>query len=220
MPAAPRCAPVVDSQRDDKIPRLRDVQDIVDLILDDPFRRAVIEAARSLGLRDGAIGAGFVRQPVWDHLHGYQPSEKFADIDVLYFNALDTSPLADLRFEKELAQRLPGVPWSVKNQARMHLRNGEHPYRDTEDAIAHWLERSTAVAVALPSRAPKPLLAPYGVDDLLNLILAPTPSGTQRAQAYRDRLREKRMHVRWPKITVFDADGSRIDAERLQREFE
>src|SRR5262245_9696761 len=198
----------------------RDGCDIADFILDDPFRRAVIDAARSLGLRDGAIGAGFVRQPVWDQLHGYQPSEKFADIDVLYFNAMDTSPLADLRFERELAQRLPGVPWSVKNEARMHLRNGEPPYRDTEDAIAHWLERSAAVAVALPSRSPKPLLAPYGLDDLLNLIVAPTPSGALRAQAYRDRLREKRMHVRWPKITVFDADGSRIDSERLRREFE
>jgi len=198
----------------------RSAEDVYDFILDDPFRRRVIEAARGLGLLDGAIGAGFVRQPVWDHLHGYQPSEKFADIDVLYFDASDITPVRDLQLEQELARRLAGVPWSVKNQARMHLRNGEPPYRNTKDAIAHWLERSAAVAVALEARAPEPLLTPYGLDDLLNLVVAPTPSGAHRAQAYRHRLREKRMHLRWPRITVFDADGSEIHAERLKREFE
>jgi uncharacterized protein len=193
----------------------RDSRDVVDFILDDPFRRAVIDAARSLGLRDGAIGAGFVRQPVWDHLHGYQPSEKFADIDVLYFNALDTSPLADLRFERELAQRLPGVPWEVRNQARMHLRNDDAPYRDTEDAIVHWLETPTAVAIRLGRNAEDKVIAPFGVADLLDMLVKPTPAGVRRGEAYRQRLRDKGWHLRWPKARLFDIDGTLIDPTKL-----
>ncbi|MFM9842919.1 MAG: nucleotidyltransferase family protein [Dongiaceae bacterium] len=200
--------------------RPRDAQDVYDFILDDPFRRLVVEAAKLLGLPDGAIGAGFVRQPIWDHLHSYEPSEKFSDIDVLYYDSADITPESELRLEQELACRMPGVPWSVKNQARMHLRNAEPPYRDTEDAIAHWLERSAATAVAISPRSPKPLLTPFGLADLLNMIVYPTPSGARRVQAYRGRLRRKRMHVRWPKVRMFDVDGTEIGAARLRAEFE
>jgi uncharacterized protein len=220
MPAARRCGPVANAPRSSGGARLRGAQDVYDFILDDPFRRNVFEAARSLGLPDGAIGAGFVRQPVWDYLHGYQPAEKFADIDVLYFDASDTTPESELRLEQELARRLSGVPWSVKNQARMHLRNGEPPYRDTEDAIAHWLETPTAIAMPLSRRRHTDLIAPFGVGDLLDMLVGATPAGVRRGDAYRTRLREKRWHLRWPKVRMFDVDGTEIDAERLRREFE
>ena len=220
MPAAPPCAQVADKPQPGTTARLRDTQDVYDFVLDDPFRRSVIQAARSVGLPDGAIGAGFVRQPIWDHLHRYQPTEKFADIDVLYFDPSDITAESELRVEQELARRLPGVPWSVKNQARMHLRNGDPPYRDTTDAIMHWLETPTAIAIRLVRSDSTKLIAPFGTEDLFNMQLRPTPAGIRRAQSYRDRLREKGWHRRWPKIRMFDVDGTEIDAARLLADFE
>jgi hypothetical protein len=220
MPAAPPCARVADKPQPNSALRLRDAQDVFDFIVDDPFRRSVIEAARSLGLPDGAIGAGFVRQPIWDQLHGYQATDKFADIDVLYFDPSDLTPESELRQEQELARRLPGVPWSVKNQARMHLRNGELPYRDTADATAHWLETPTAIAIRLVMRDGVKLIAPFGTDDLVKMCIRPTPAGIRRAESYRGRLREKGWHQRWPKTRMFDVDGTEIDAARLRAEFE
>jgi len=220
MPAALPCAQVADAPRISGGVRLRDAQDVYEFVLDDPFRRSVIETARSIGLPDGAIGAGFVRQPVWDYLHDFPPNETFADIDVLYFDASDLTPESELRLEQELAHRLPGVPWEVTNQARMHLKNGDPAYRDTEDAIAHWLETPTAVAMRLIARSAGSLIAPFGIDDLLAIQIKATPAGIRRREAYRNRLRQKDWHLRWPSVRMFDVDGTEIDAARLRREFE
>ena len=220
MPAAPPCARVTDKSQHAFGASLRDAQDVCDFILDNAFQRSVIEAARSIGLPDGAIGAGFVRQPIWDHLHGYQPTDKFADIDVLYFDPSDPTPESELRIEQELGRRMPGVPWEVTNQARMHISNGDPAYRDTEDAIMHWLETPTALAVRLAPRAAGGLIAPFGLEDMFAIQIKPTPAGVRRSDAYRKRLRQKDWHQRWPKIRMFDVDGTEIDAARLRAEFE
>lgn len=220
MPAAPPCAQVADKLQPVSAARLRDAQDVYDFILDDPFRRSVLAAARSVGLPDGAIGAGFVRQPIWDHLHDYQATDKFADIDVLYFDPSDLTPEIELRIEQELGRRMPGVPWEVTNQARMHISNGDPAYGDTEDAIAHWLETPTALAVRLAPRTSGGLIAPFGVGDLFAIQIKPTPAGVRRSDAYRKRLRQKDWHQRWPKVRMYDVDGTEIVAEELRAKFE
>jgi hypothetical protein len=220
MPAARPCARVADTPRPVGAARLRAAKDIYDFILDDPFRRRVINAARSLGLPDGAIGAGFVRQPIWDHLHDLEPTDRFADIDVLYFDSSDLSPQSELRIEQQLGERLPGVAWEVTNQARMHLLNGDAAYQDTEDAISHWLETPTALAIRLAPRNSGALIAPFGIGDLLAIQIKPTAAGIRRSDAYRNRLRQKDWHRRWPRVRMFDVDGTEIDGARLGRGLE
>ncbi|VEC78655.1 Uncharacterized protein conserved in bacteria [Raoultella ornithinolytica] len=47
-------------------------QDVLqDLLLNDPIRMKALYAVQALELSDGWIGAGLVRDAVWDHLHGY-----------------------------------------------------------------------------------------------------------------------------------------------------
>lgn len=167
----------------------------------------VLRAARSLALPDWWIGAGFVRALVWDQLHGATTPTRLADIDVLYF---DQGNL-DEGFEKEqeitLAGMMSGTPWSVKNQARMHLRNGDAPYACTEDAMHYWLETPTAVAVTLDAQDRLDLIAPYGIADLLTLKIRPTPSGRQRPDEFIGRVKSKNWLSTWPKATVVDVDG-------------
>ena len=45
----------------------------------------------------------------------------------------------------------------------MHLRNGDAPYRDTYDAVAHWAETATAIA-ARSLRGRVEVMAPHGID--------------------------------------------------------
>ena len=93
---------------------------IADIIAQDPVGMKQLRAARTLALPDWCIAAGFVRNRVWDHLHGISPPRQPADIDVLYYDA------ADLSRSRE-AGRKPGstawcpAPWQVRNQARMHV---------------------------------------------------------------------------------------------------
>ena len=35
------------------------------------------------------IGAGFVRNPVWDHLHNYENETPSTDIDIAYFDPVN-----------------------------------------------------------------------------------------------------------------------------------
>lgn len=180
--------------------------DVLALIAGDTGMMAVLAAATDvaakLELPDCWIGAGFVRRKVWDHLHGYQTPTPLDDIDVLYFQPGNLSQDYERRAEAALHEALPEQPWSAKNQARMHLRNGDEPYRDTTHAMHFWLETPTCIAVRLTGNGHLELAAPYGLDDLLAMVIRPTPAGYRRAQDFRDRVAGKNWLQNWPKTQV------------------
>lgn len=143
------------------------------------------------------IGAGFLRNAVWDVRHGRPPDVAgLADLDIVHFDAAALDPARDAAFEAALHAALP-LPWSVTNQARMHGRNGHAPYRDTAEALAHWPETATAVAARWREGRVE-LLAPYGMEDLLALILRPTPAFERRREVVAARAAAKGWFQRWP----------------------
>lgn len=164
---------------------------------------AALSAVRDLELPDWAIGAGFVRALVWDHLSGHAEPTELGDVDVVYFDPSDLSPAREAELEADLQARLPGPPWSVKNQARMHVRNVDRLYRDTADAIGHWLETATCVAVRLEADDRLTLLAPHGIADLVDMKLRPTPAGLAKRTDFELRLKTKNWRRRWPKLAAF-----------------
>src|SRR5258708_37695783 len=95
--------------------------------------------------------AELVPNRVGDHLPGSAPPRPPADIDVLYFDATDLSKDREVEHEKRLDALLPGLPWQVRNQARMHVWQNLPQHRDTSDSMTHWLETVTAGCV--PTRA-------------------------------------------------------------------
>jgi hypothetical protein len=187
------------------------------IILADPERVEVLEFARDLNLPDWAIGAGFVRNAVWDHLHGYEFATPLNDIDVLYFNPGNTEPEAEREIEHALTERCLTYPWSVRNQARMHMRNGDTPYRSTEHAIAHWLETATSVGVRINATGQFSVLAPHRVRDLSAMRLASAPSGIAKFQEYQARIKSKNWQAHWqalwPQLRVDPASMHPFDAE-------
>src|SRR3954447_138148 len=116
------------------------------LLAVDPIRWHALGLVMSLRLPDGWIGAGFVRNAVWDYLHGREASPPRGDIDVVWFDPGQADPSIDQSLEDRLHALEPTLAWSVKNQARMHTRNSDPPYSSTADAIGHWPETATAVA--------------------------------------------------------------------------
>ena len=169
------------------------------LIAADPWMMAVLKAAAGMGLPDCWLGAGFVRAKVWDHLHGFDQATSLDDVDLLYFQPGKIGQAGERAIEAALHDAMPDVPWSAKNQARMHLRNGDQPYTNTADAMRYWLETPTCVAVRLVGKGEVALAAPYGIDDLLHMIIRPTPAGRRRAAAYRERLESKNWLQQWPR---------------------
>src|SRR5262249_52803257 len=74
-----------------------------------PRFMAWLGAARDCCPPEGAIGAGALRNLVWDHLTGrHNPP---ADVDVVFFGGADEKDV-----ERCLRSRLPDVPWQAKDQ--------------------------------------------------------------------------------------------------------
>jgi RimJ/RimL family protein N-acetyltransferase len=173
--------------------------DITSFVTAQPEMMKVLAAVEALGLPDCWVGAGFVRNPVWDALHGRPWSASYTDIDVVYFDPTDIDPKRDEVIEAELRVTNADMPWSVKNQARMHVQNGDPPYADTADAMRHWPETCTAIAVRSVGSTVE-LLALFGVDDLLNMIVRPTPAFANKLEIYRARLARKAWSLSWPMV--------------------
>ena len=176
---------------------------IAAIIAQDPVGMEQLRAVRTLGLPDCCVAAGFVRNRVWDHLHGIAPPRPTADIDVLYYDATDLSKETEQALEARLACLLP-APWQVRNQARMHLWKGLPQHKSTSDSMTYWLETVTAVGVWLEADDSLTVVAPFGTDDLLGLRCRPTEFGKTRRDEYEDRIVAKRWRELWPKVRFLD----------------
>jgi len=172
-------------------------------VRDDSSRMAILRAVSRLGLPDCWVGAGFVRNLVWDRLHRLDQPTLLNDIDVLYFDPSDLSRSTERTLESRLRRMQPGQPWSVRNQARMHRRNRDAPYGSTCHALTCWAETPTAVAVAVRG-AGVAVIAPFGTGDLMGLTVRPTPRFRHKMAIYRSRMAQKDWPARWPRLTVLE----------------
>jgi uncharacterized protein len=184
--------------------------DICQLIMRDAWRMEMLAAARAMNLSDWAIGAGFVRAAVWDELTAKSEPTPLPDLDLIYFGANNVSPDRDYALRETINQQTLSDLWDVKNQARMHLRNDDPPYADTTEALANWLETPTCIAVRLERDDALTLLAPLGIDDLLNLHVAPTQAGRRKPGQYMNRMQSKNWAGIWPGLVVEELEMGQL----------
>lgn len=189
-------------------PTLRNAAGLARFIAAHPALLEPLRAVAALDLSEAWIGAGFVRNAVWDALHGLPfGANPPADVDVVWFDPAQPSAAGDAAMEARLRASHPGVPWSVRNQARMAARNGDAPYAGTLDAMARWPDTATAVAARLNLAGAVEVAAPWGVDDLLAGIVRPTPafaSDQARRRVLAERIAIKGWLRRWPGLRVLD----------------
>lgn len=164
-------------------------------------------AARTLNLPSWCIGAGAVRNLVWDSLHGYQTPSLLPDIDVAHFNATDLSTERDAEIQCRLNDLDPFVPWEVTNQAAVHVwfestfGHPVAPLESLQDAVASWPEFATSVGVSLRDDDSIDVIAPYGLDDLFAMIVRRNPARVS-IDTYRKRVAQKQYQKRWPHVCV------------------
>ena len=168
----------------------------------DPLRMRALHLARELGLPDWCIAAGFVRNLVWDKLHGYKEATPLEDIDLVYFDPLRASPEYDRELELRLAEAEPGLPWSVRNQARMHVRNGDAPYRSTLDAMGYWVEQETAVGIRMDDSSRLEVVSAFGLEGLFDKRITPNRRKRNSAAEFSARLARKNWLWIWPGLRV------------------
>ena len=178
--------------------------DILEIIRSDKRMMHILIAAKDLDLPDWWIGAGFVRNKVWDYLSKYQERTHNADIDIdlIYFDRNNIAESQEKIYEQTLVAKIPNEHWSVKNQARMHLKNGDNPYLSSEDELTKWPETATAVAVKIDATGDLELLAPYGTEDLVNMIIRKSPGFERDEKIFIGRIEKKNWTAKWPQVKI------------------
>src|SRR5690625_4706026 len=131
---------------------IKSEKDIILIIAEDPWMMEILSTVKLLDLSDWWVCAGFVRSKLWDFLHGFHERTLLPDIDVIYYDPTNIFKAKEKELEKKLKSSNSTIPWSVKNQARMHLINNVPPYKDSIDAIAKFPETATALAVKLDEK--------------------------------------------------------------------
>lgn len=172
------------------------------LLRADPQRMACLQAAAELNLPDWALGAGFIRNLIWDHLHHKAVPTPLNDIDLIYLDKTDPQGLAETAHEAWLATRLPDQQWEVRNQARMHTRQLVAPFASSLEALSHWVEVPTCIGVRLNQDGEFEWLAPYGFAINWSLQVSANPRCRQDKQIFTQRIKEKRWQTIWPDLQV------------------
>lgn len=182
----------------DKIMRkIESEDDLKKMISEDGWMMEVLRCAAGLDLPDWMIGAGFVRNKVWDELHGYDKRtlSSSIDIDLIYFDACSREKLQEKAYERELKDVMD-ENWSVKNHARISDK-----YESCEDGLSYWPETCTAIAVKLTGEGELKLIAPFGLKDLLGLVVRIGPKFDDKKE-YENRIRRKKWEELWPDLKI------------------
>ena len=166
-----------------------------------------LAAVRELNLDSWCIGAGAVRNLVWDSLHGFTTPSALSDVDVAYFDPSNLSPERDAELQRWLTEKLADVPWEVTNQASVHLwfesyfGHSVSPLTSLAEAVGTWPEYATSVGLRLLPNDAIEVIAPHGLDDLFGMVARRNPTRVS-IETYRQRVIEKRYAERWPKVSV------------------
>jgi len=175
-----------------------------------PWFMAALAHVRALRLPAWCVGAGAVRNLVWDALHGHALPSTLADIDVAHFDASDLSPGRDAALQRRLQASAPSLPWEVTNQAGVHLwfeqffGHAVEPLPSLQEAVATWPEFATCVGLWLDDDDALHVIAPHGLDDLFAMVVRRNPARVS-VETYRERVATKRYAQRWPRVTVVEA---------------
>lgn len=174
---------------------------VLGLLRADAELHAQLRLVREYAPRDACIGAGRVRNVVWNARVGV--NELADDVDVVFFDPSDLDPGRDEALQARLQAAWPAVRWEVMNQARVHCwyrcAEGQAlaPWPSLSAAIASWPETATCIAARLDAQDVLQLIAPHGLHDLLHGVLRPSPTPADPA-AFAQRLAAKRWAQRWP----------------------
>lgn len=153
------------------------------------------------------IGAGAVRNAVWDRAHGRAPALA-GDVDVVFFEAASARE-ADEDHRRRLAAARPAITWEVVNQAHVHAWYRDcfgrkvAPLESLAQGVATWPDTATALAVRLEYDGSLRVLAPCGLDDLFDLVLRWNPVRVSHAD-FLARVRAKGWLERWPRLRLAD----------------
>ena len=183
------------------------VERLVGIVRNDPDLMTVLTTVRGLGLNDWLLFSGAVYQAAWNDVTDRAPGYGVKDFDLGYFDedvSWDAEDAVIKRvaaaFEEPLRSRV-----EARNQRRVsewfEEKFGEpySPIKDTAEALTRFVAPAFAVGVRLEGDGQITVVAPFGLDDVFNMVIRPNHS---RALAKDWERVTARALERWPELTI------------------
>jgi len=161
-------------------------QDLLQAIQLNPDLMKILTIIRDLELKDSWLAAGSVRNFIWNLLSEEPAFDRETDVDVIFFDP-------EVSYEETLA---------IENKLREDFPQYQ-PYVNSCDAMSKYPERCTAIGLRLQADATLELFAPYGLEDILNFKVSPTPyflENEDRMKLYQKRLSKKNWQEKWKNL--------------------
>ncbi|HEY9762172.1 MAG TPA: nucleotidyltransferase family protein [Trichocoleus sp.] len=145
----------------------------------------VLPAIAHLELPNWWLAGGAVRNTVWRALFGESCNLVINDFDVAFFDLMGDRTQEQVA-KNALTEQFPNCKFDVKNQVSFaRWRTGRRTYDSTEDGVADWLHTATAVGVRVTAQGEWQFFTPYGLSDLFEGIVKPTPAHEYNPDAHR-----------------------------------
>ena len=169
---------------------------------------ALLERVRDMGLPQWRLVAGCLYLTVWNALTLRPRGTGIRDYDVAYYDAGDLSWEAeDAVIRRVTAETRNCVgPVEVRNQARVHLwfeqRFGSCAYpqlSSADEALQYYASIAHAVGVRLEANGQLDVVAPFGLNDVFDMIVRPNRA---LANAASFDSKAARMKAIWPEVVL------------------
>jgi hypothetical protein len=175
------------------------------IIRSDPELMRLLNSLRIVALPEWRIVSGCLYQTVWNVLTHRPRGTGIQDYDLIYFDAGDLSWEA----EDSIIRRVDAAcasPLQTRNQARVHLWFEQHfgapypPLRLADEALSRYPMTVQAIGARLEPDGQIDLIAPFGLDDVFDMVLRPNPHTESRATF---ETKAARIRGVWPEVTIW-----------------
>jgi uncharacterized protein len=181
---------------------------LLSLLEQNPYLLELIQATEALGLSNCFVAGASIAQTHWNIAYGFSSSANIKDIDLIYFDPNDLSEETEQRHQQRIQKRFAHIPIAidVRNEARVHLWYEQKfgyaikAYGSSEEAIDTFPITAGCVGIRKEAGDYK-IYAPFGFDDLFNLVVRPN-----KQQITKDIYEAKRLRWRplWPNLSYVE----------------
>ena len=176
------------------------------LLSDEQFKE-VFTIINKLHLPNAYICGGVIRDYVWNKKHDLPSSLLFGNIDVFYYDSNESNEQYLIR-QTMINQNYSKYLWNLTNTALKDRRETKLKlHKNIESTLKQFPETCSSVAVNYDQAHNLTIIAPYGLEDLFELKIKPTPTfrkGQINYQTYKQRVKRKEWSKKWNKLIILD----------------
>jgi len=179
----------------------------VAIIRADPDLMHLMHRLRALHLPQWRLVSGCLYQTVWNVLSNRPRGTGIKDYDLIYFDAADVSWEAEDAVIRRVAAASADCvgPVETRNQARVHLwfpdRFGAAYPRlhSADESLRLYASLAHAVGVRMEQDGRLDVLAPFGLEDVFEMVIRPNYALDNAAS---HAAKARRAKAIWPEVTV------------------